>query len=126
MNLTETLSEEYPAQSVTITGLGPTPSATVPRALCFPALRISTRPYSCPNLPGWAPNPIPIGGSNLHLELLDLISMGASSVVYSARVLQDGLTRAHNVPDEVCIKIAKPSRCRSLARDAWFYEQLAK
>ncbi|PBK90191.1 hypothetical protein ARMGADRAFT_1032747 [Armillaria gallica] len=43
-------------------------------------------------------------------------------LVYSARVIHD--TTHSNLP-ELCVKVAKPEYGRTLAREAWFYEQLA-
>ncbi|KAG5641898.1 hypothetical protein DXG03_003985 [Asterophora parasitica] len=37
-----------------------------------------------------------------------------------------GLDVTNSVPKEICLKFAKPPYVRSLAREAWFYEQLHK
>jgi len=114
------------ASFLTVQGLfttQPNATATIARSPTLPAPRTSSEYYFLPNLSGWGSEPVELDGGETHLELLDLVSEGASSVVYSARVLP-GPSHELNLLTEICVKIARPTRCRSLARDAWFYEQL--
>ncbi|KAH6903226.1 protein kinase subdomain-containing protein PKL/ccin3 [Coprinopsis sp. MPI-PUGE-AT-0042] len=63
----------------------------------------------------------------LELRLLDFIAEGRISTVYAATVVSathQGIDITSTMPKKVCIKFAKKHSCRSLARDAWFYEQL--
>jgi hypothetical protein len=75
------------------------------------------------------PNPTEV--LHLELELDALIAGGRISQVYSTRVL--GVSSDNTCTPlpaaalpELCVKISSPIRCRSLARDAWFYEHLDK
>ncbi|KIM48551.1 hypothetical protein M413DRAFT_404854, partial [Hebeloma cylindrosporum] len=51
-------------------------------------------------------------------------------VTYSAHIISatagDGSDMTKTLPESVCLKFAKPQYSRSLAREAWFYEQLAE
>ncbi|KAJ3509757.1 hypothetical protein NLJ89_g5050 [Agrocybe chaxingu] len=84
-------------------------------------------------------NPHPVGDSwaakdtsalqgVLELSLIERISEGRIGVTYSARVVSvtyDRSSVANALPEIVCLKFAKKQYSRSLAREAWFYEQLA-
>ncbi|KAK7676811.1 hypothetical protein QCA50_020217 [Cerrena zonata] len=83
-------------------------------------------------------HPIPKHGRHLHLRLGELIGIGRDSHVYGVHVLnitsnssigsdsQDAQPQPDlNLPD-LCIKLVEPDKPRSLAREAWFYEQLDK
>ncbi|KAK0458050.1 uncharacterized protein EV420DRAFT_1764543 [Desarmillaria tabescens] len=61
-------------------------------------------------------------GAHLELELTSNISEGRVGLAYSARVLHN--TADTDFPD-LCIKLVKPKYGRTLAREAWFYEQLS-
>ena len=78
--------------------------------------------------PDWAPASLPQRGGHLHLELGERLGRGRSAVVYAARVIPaDSDLPSSNPPlQELCIKIARPNRCRTLAREAWVYEQLTE
>jgi len=101
----------------------PNVTATIVRSPTFPAPRTSGEKHWVPKLVGWGSLPMELDGGDIQLELLDLVSERASSVVYSARVLL-GPSHELNLLTEICVKIARPTRYRSLPRDAWFYEQL--
>jgi hypothetical protein len=57
-------------------------------------------------------------------------SEGQIGVTYSARVIsattEGGSDVTSTLPEIVCLKFAKKQHLRSLAREAWFYEQLAE
>ncbi|KAI0716718.1 hypothetical protein C8Q76DRAFT_725323 [Earliella scabrosa] len=77
----------------------------------------------------WTPASLPQNGGHLHLELGERIGRGRSAVVYAAKVMPgaDGDPPSSHPPlQELCVKIARPNRCRTLAREAWVYEQLAE
>lgn len=71
----------------------------------------------------WAPLSLPKNGSHLELELTGSISEGRVGLAYSARVIHN--TADLDLPD-LCIKLVKPKYGRTLARESWFYEQLAR
>ena len=76
--------------------------------------------------------PPPEPGYHLELEIGDLIGRGSSGHVYSVRVLDISSDSTDNpqikgvldtIPD-LCIKLSEPNRVRTIAREAWYYEQL--
>lgn len=74
-------------------------------------------------------HPLPIHGRNLQLRLGKLIGTGRFSHVYEVQVLgiSNGAAGGSHFDLELpnlCIKLAEPDKPRSLAREAWFYEQL--
>ncbi|EEB89893.1 hypothetical protein MPER_11964 [Moniliophthora perniciosa FA553] len=83
--------------------------------------------YSVPD--SWAAKDITLAEGHLELALLERISEGRMGVTYSARVVS--ATRSHvdvsaSLPQVLCLKFARMQHCRSLAREAWFYEQLTE
>ncbi|KAG5640785.1 hypothetical protein DXG03_007190 [Asterophora parasitica] len=98
----------------------------------FPARRYTdtynNRPP--PTVETWAARPTPLDSSSLEVSLTGLIGEGRIGVTYSARVNSardaSGLDVTNSLPKEICLKFAKPPYVRSLAREAWFYEQLHK
>ena len=67
--------------------------------------------------------------SKEYASLLARLSEGRMGVAYSAHVISataDGPSMTNTFPASVCLKFAKPPHSRSLAREAWFYEQLAE
>ena len=68
----------------------------------------------------WTPLSPPVSG-HLELKLEERIGEGASGTTYGAKVLSSS---GGEMPKRLCIKWAKGSHCRTLAREAWFYEQL--
>ena len=74
----------------------------------------------------------PVDHTDLSLELGEYIGAGRSAVVYAVNVLATESKSDSNQPvvimpsPELCIKVARPNRCRTLAREAWIYEQLAE
>ncbi|KIM36114.1 hypothetical protein M413DRAFT_449430 [Hebeloma cylindrosporum] len=59
----------------------------------------------------------------LKLSLGKRIGEGGTATVYSATVQSSS---NFDLPKTVCVKVAKSSRNRSLAREAWYYEQLSR
>lgn len=83
---------------------------------------------------GWDALPLPQDKSHLEIELTERISHGRIGITYRAR-LQRILDRIGSSPitcsslqspPEFCVKLVKPQFIRSLAREAWFYEQLTE
>jgi hypothetical protein len=78
----------------------------------------------------WAAKDISTADGCLELSLLERIAEGRIGVTYSARVIaattESGSGVTSTLPEVVCLKFAKKQHCRSLAREAWFYEQLAE
>ena len=81
-----------------------------------------------------APLPKDAGHLQVSLQLEERMSFGRSAVVYAAKIIHDDMGEQHGVSpttvspsdDELCVKIARPNRCRTLAREAWVYEQLSE
>lgn len=73
------------------------------------------------------------GAGHLSLKIGERIGAGGrSGVVYSADILTatregDGAESSELLPhaQKLCIKIARPNRCRTLAWEAWVYDQLS-
>ncbi|CAA7262079.1 unnamed protein product [Cyclocybe aegerita] len=68
----------------------------------------------------WRPLPLPTDG-HLELTLCDRIHGGSSGTTYFADVVSSTAT---GMPQRVVVKFAR--QCRTLAREAWFYEQLSR
>lgn len=79
---------------------------------------------------------MPAGKIHADFELLERLGEGRISIVYAARLVclrqsPGGEPLPYSslpgpLPDQFCLKLAKAEFIRSLARDAWFYEQLAR
>ncbi|KAE9410693.1 hypothetical protein BT96DRAFT_1011444 [Gymnopus androsaceus JB14] len=105
------------------------------RAESFPANRLSILEDEClTENEGWDALPLPQNKFLLEIELTEQIAHGRIGVTYGAR-LQRILDRtcgspipcsSLESPQEFCVKLVKPQFMRSLAREAWFYEQLAE
>jgi len=104
----------------------PLPPITLHRSETFPAKR---RTFTLDKSPRFHFPVLPISdrshGSCLQITLGNRISQGLSEVTYHAHVDQASAHKYSSFPDNVCLKFAKPRSNRSLAREAWFYEQLA-
>ncbi|KAK0452650.1 hypothetical protein EV421DRAFT_1770324 [Armillaria borealis] len=113
--------------SLTIHGLGSSDEnpaeITLSRSQSFPAPRLVRKYVPVPRIESWAPLSLPKNGAHLELELTSSISEGRVGLAYSARVISN--TADSDLPD-LCIKLVKPKYGRTLAREAWFYEQLAR
>ncbi|RDB26242.1 hypothetical protein Hypma_006336 [Hypsizygus marmoreus] len=136
-NETGDLTAILALSSVTINGMAFSSGSEIPlelsRSISFPANRKTyCRKTPCDERDGWASLPLPLQGLHLELELGDLVAEGRTSVVYGARMIH--VLENPNGPTitgfpvqalpSLCIKLAKPTFCRSLAREAWFYERL--
>ncbi|KAF9483359.1 hypothetical protein BDN70DRAFT_891768 [Pholiota conissans] len=114
--------------SLTIHGLGSSEEnpakITLSRSQSFPAPRLIRRYVAVPRNESWAPLSLPNCGAQLELELTDKISEGRVGLAYGARVINN--TAADLSLPDLCIKLVKPKYGRTLAREAWFYEQLAR
>ncbi|KAE9397209.1 hypothetical protein BT96DRAFT_77803 [Gymnopus androsaceus JB14] len=75
-----------------------------------------------------------VGRLHADLEITEQLSEGRIGMVFAARLVSlrrsvhDETVLAHSLPlpSQFCVKLAKPEYIRSLAREAWFYEQLSK
>ncbi|RDB28308.1 hypothetical protein Hypma_001302 [Hypsizygus marmoreus] len=123
--------------TVTIHGLAFTPDGvavpvTLNRSTSLPSNRTTFGPHlPCDEQEGWDSLPLPAHGLHLELELGEYLGNGRTSLTYVAcvRHVSDSHGGVHinaplNASAELCLKLAKPTFCRSLAREAWFYEQL--
>lgn len=107
---------------------------TLKASVTFPSSRWTNGGYEIePTVTSWAARPLTDSG-HLDLTVDTKVAEGGIGFVYTSRINsgvdssgQDILTEWPAVlPHELCVKIAKPQRCRSLAREAWFYEQLSE
>ncbi|KAH9843536.1 uncharacterized protein C8Q71DRAFT_697385 [Rhodofomes roseus] len=102
---------------------------TLSRADDFPARQYHFPRGTYRGRPDWEPSPRPKDG-NLALKLGERIADGRSAVVYAAEVLttsdEHNVLRHDSLPPEetLCVKIARPNRCRTLARESWVYNQI--
>ncbi|RDB25522.1 hypothetical protein Hypma_006312 [Hypsizygus marmoreus] len=124
--------------SLTILGLASSKGGMIPvtlsRSASFPAHRSTAYELPSNERQGWESLPVPLNKPHLELELGDCLGDGRIGLVYGARISRvldrPGGVQIHspafNSAVELCIKIAKPTRCRSLARELWFYERLSE
>lgn len=120
--------------SVTLRGaLTDTSEESVPvklnASVSFPACRhTKTGKPLPPTVKSWASRPVVSDASQLVISLDKFIGEGRIGMAYAARVEYaadaSGADISNALPSEVCIKVAKFPFARSLAREAWFYEQL--
>ncbi|KAH9930945.1 uncharacterized protein B0H18DRAFT_1083677 [Fomitopsis serialis] len=75
------------------------------REEAFPAPQSDFYSNKILNRPDWCAAEVPKNGGHLSLQLRERIGGGRGAVVYAA-------------------EIARPNRCRTLAREAWIYERL--
>ncbi|RDB25550.1 hypothetical protein Hypma_006382 [Hypsizygus marmoreus] len=126
--------------SLTIIGLASSEGSKVPvtlvRSVSFPAHRYTNGESQCTELDsdGWESLPLPVGKPHLEIKLGRCLGTGRIGSVYTARVLRvldrPGGTPILNPPIDVStklvVKVVKPTNCRSLARETWFYERLSE
>ncbi|EIW83340.1 hypothetical protein CONPUDRAFT_51659 [Coniophora puteana RWD-64-598 SS2] len=84
-------------------------------------------------MPKWCSSKCPRGAGHLSLRVGKRISGGGSGVAYEAEVLVAGsgavesnvaVSNPSPLEQQLCIKVARPNRCRTLAREAWMYRRL--
>ncbi len=112
--------------TLTLTGHHIPSPITLSRAESFPGRQFDFRVHKWIQRPDWTPRRLPKDGAQLTLELGERIGGGRSAVVYAAKIIADAAsTLTPRIPDEeICIKVARPNRSRTLAREAWAYEAL--
>ncbi|KIY44215.1 hypothetical protein FISHEDRAFT_52710 [Fistulina hepatica ATCC 64428] len=108
-------------------------STVLKRAVSFPSRRLTRHCEEPADTSMWPAASLPGTERVLELELGKRIGHGRIGFAYIARVVG---TRARpdgelvdpppGFPTELCIKFANPLYCRSMAREAWFYEQLSE
>jgi hypothetical protein len=84
-------------------------------------------PHPVPD--SWAARGVSTAQGTLEVSLSGRISEGRMGVTFSARIISatnNGTDVTNTLPGSICLKFAKPQHSRSLAREAWFYEQLAE
>ncbi|RDB15498.1 hypothetical protein Hypma_004220 [Hypsizygus marmoreus] len=105
---------------------------TLYRTESFPGCRYSDTVKDIPPISNWVAEPPPKNTFDIRLRLGEQISEGRIGLVYSVDVLEivkpatDLFPPPPDLPRELCVKIVKKPYGRSLAREAWFYEQLAR
>ncbi|RDB26012.1 hypothetical protein Hypma_006392 [Hypsizygus marmoreus] len=123
--------------SMTIYGLASCEGKQVPcvlhRSTSFPSRRTTTVcKVMCDEIEGWDSMPLPVEKPHLELELGECLGDGRIGFVYVARVVAV-LNRPDGAPvsnpplelsTELVVKFVRPTNCRSLARETWFYEHL--
>ncbi|KAI0716717.1 hypothetical protein C8Q76DRAFT_856140 [Earliella scabrosa] len=81
------------------------------------------------NRKGWAARTPYKDRPRLSLELGERLGGGRTGVVYAARLVETPFTKEEEgaiFDSELCVKIARPNRSRTLAREAWVYDQLTE
>ncbi|RDB25552.1 hypothetical protein Hypma_006380 [Hypsizygus marmoreus] len=125
--------------SMTIYGLVFSKGKQVPfvlhRSISFPSRRVTGLDVEvCDNMEGWDSMPLPVGKPHLELKLGKRLGDGRIGFAYVARVIavldQLGGVPIANPPlelsTELVLKFVRPTNCRSLARESWFYERLSE
>ncbi|RDB25554.1 hypothetical protein Hypma_006386 [Hypsizygus marmoreus] len=125
--------------SLTIHGLASREGKHVPfvlhRSISFPSRRFTAvGPVPCDEMEGWDAMPLPVGKPHLELELGRCLGNGRIGFVYVARVIavldKPGGAPITDLPvelsTELVLKFVRPTNCRSLARESWFYERLSE
>jgi len=116
--------------SLTLTGDNIPKPITLARQDDFPSCQFDFTRSIYRDRPDWEPSPRPEHG-HLSLRLGKRIAGGRSAVVYAAEILTvskpGGILPSDPLPSEreLCVKIARRNRCRTLAREAWFCDQLS-
>ncbi|KAJ4000115.1 hypothetical protein F5050DRAFT_707725 [Lentinula boryana] len=111
-------------------------SITLSRGQSFPAKRFSADEEGRAPVgeQQWDAISPPADGLHADLQITDQLGEGRMGQVFAARLVSlkksihgETLPAAYiPLPSQFCIKLAKPEYIRSLAREAWFYEQLSK
>ncbi|EIW83341.1 hypothetical protein CONPUDRAFT_102074 [Coniophora puteana RWD-64-598 SS2] len=117
--------------TLTLTGINNISSITMNRGEDFPPHQFDLVTGSYVSMGKWGSSQGPQGAGHLSLRLGKRISGGGGGVVYEAEILtfgtkESGVAPSHPLPldQKLCIKVARPNRCRTLAREAWMYRKL--
>ncbi|EIW83331.1 hypothetical protein CONPUDRAFT_121844 [Coniophora puteana RWD-64-598 SS2] len=117
--------------TLTLTGHNIPEALTLSRAEDFPSHQFDHLKGVYHSKPTWRPSWFPKDAGHLSLTLTDNLSGGRSAVTYAVEVVatnsqEGGITASNPLPldQELCIKVARPNRCRTLAREAWIYDKL--
>ncbi|RDB25709.1 hypothetical protein Hypma_006379 [Hypsizygus marmoreus] len=123
--------------SMTIHGLASCEGKPIPfvfhRSTSFPSRRFTAAGrMACDDMEGWDSMSLPVGKPHLELELGKCLGDGRIGFAYVARVVavldRPGGAPVSNPPlelsTELVLKFVRPTNCRSLARESWFYERL--
>ncbi|KAH9920211.1 uncharacterized protein BXZ73DRAFT_91946 [Epithele typhae] len=117
--------------TLTLTGGRIPKPITLSRAESFPACRFNhTRGKFQNRLGGWKAADVPKHCGHLTLKLGERLGSGRSGWVYEVEAVSIHPPQGRTAPpilhakSALCIKIARPNRCRTLAREAWVYERL--
>ncbi|KAH6903236.1 hypothetical protein BKA70DRAFT_1194650 [Coprinopsis sp. MPI-PUGE-AT-0042] len=110
----------------------PSDSDSSPPLMLKPSVTFPAAPYKIKDKdkalpPSWDAKDITSAEGSLELRLLERLAEGRIGTVYPATILaatRGGVDITPTLPQNLCLKFAKKEFCRSLARDAWFYEQL--
>ncbi|KAF5317704.1 hypothetical protein D9619_012648 [Psilocybe cf. subviscida] len=107
---------------------GGTKSVHLPVSTSYPAPAYYPKDKGRHVPSSWGRKKPSLSHGNLEVTLLERKSEGRIGVVYRAHVEKattgEGVDITSSLPATVCLKFAKQHHCRSLAREAWFYEQL--
>lgn len=116
--------------SLTITGSQVPCPVTLPRREAFPSRQYDADIPEFRTRPEWLAGDLPDDRGHLSIELGELIGAGRTAVVYAVKVVgatpgKQGIPWSKDpYTVDLCAKVARPNHCRSLAREAWVYEQL--
>lgn len=119
--------------TLTLTGKHIPGSVTLSRKESFPSRQHHFVDEEYHQRSDWGAAPLPKETGHLSLQLGERMSFGRSAVVYAAKIIRGDEEAQHGASpttasprdDELCVKIARPNRCRTLAREAWVYERLS-
>ncbi|KAH9928836.1 uncharacterized protein B0H18DRAFT_998951 [Fomitopsis serialis] len=112
--------------TLTLTGSAIPKPVTLPRQKDFPACQFDANPGMYRTRPDWQPSLSPRNDAgHLSLRLGECIGGGRSAVVYDAEILTTSTSKEGYIPpssptpaeQKLCVKIARPNRCRTLARE---------
>ena len=104
---------------------------TLSATKAFPARQCDFVDDRYRNRKGWAARSLYKDQPRLSLELGERLGGGRTGVVYAARLFEiapstDSEAEGAIVDSDLCVKIARPNRSRTLAREAWVYDQLTE
>ena len=115
--------------SLSLTGTHIPDAITLSATKGFPARQYDFLFDMYRNRKGWNARSPYKNCPRLSLELGERIGGGRTGVVYAARLVETPFKEEKEgaiVDSELCVKIARPNRSRTLAREAWVYDQLTE